>query len=136
MADHTLILDNEYITISYLPDKNTIYHTVHKPISGQPLREALLTGFQALQDLGCCKWLSDDRKNGPMSDEDREWGEININRRSLEAGWKYWALVVPEALLAAGSMAPTIEAMHTLGLRMMVFTTVEDGFRWLDQFEA
>ncbi len=135
MADNMIILDNEYITISYLPDKKTIYHTVHQPISGQQLRDALLVGFQALQDYGCHKWLSDDRKNGPMSDEDREWGEINLNRRSLEAGWKYWALVVPEMLVAAGSMAPTIEAMHGLGLRMMVFSNVEEAFKWLDEFK-
>jgi hypothetical protein len=133
MADVTIV-DNEYITIKFLPDKKMIYHTVHQPISGQNLRDALTAGFNALQKYGVSKWLSDDRKNGPMSDEDRDWGAENINRRSLEAGWKYWALVVPQQIVAAGSMAPTIEAMFDLGLRMMVFSKVEDAVAWLDQF--
>ncbi|MBI5958639.1 MAG: hypothetical protein HY866_07890 [Chloroflexi bacterium] len=134
MAD-VIIVDNKYITIKFLPDKKMIHHTVHQPISGQNLRDALTAGFNALQHYGVSKWLSDDRKNGPMSDEDRDWGAENINRRSLEAGWKYWALVVPQALVAAGSMVPTIEAMFDLGLRMMVFSTVEEAFEWLDQFD-
>lgn len=133
--ESNIIVDNEYITIIDLPDKKMLYHTVHKPLGGQPFRDALLTGYQALQDLGYSKWLSDDRLNGPMSDDDRAWGEENINRRSIEAGWKYWALVVPKELVAAGSMTPTIEAMHELGLRMMVFSEVDEAFAWLDQFK-
>ena len=67
----TIILDNQYITIKFLPEKKMIYHTVHQPISGQDLRDALTTGFDALKSYGVSKWLSDERKNGPMSDEDR-----------------------------------------------------------------
>lgn len=129
------VLDNEHITISYLPDKKIIYHTVHKPISGQVLRDSLLAGYEALQHYGATKWLSDDRQNGPMSDEDREWGEINLNRRSMEAGWKYWALVVPQVVAAAGSMASTMTSLYELGLRMMVFTELEPAFEWLDSLE-
>ena len=128
----TIIVDNEYITIRYLDDKKMLYHTVHKPISGQPLRDALITGYDALKEYGISKWLSDDRKNGPMSDEDREWGEVNLNQRAMEAGWKYWALVVPEQVVAAGSMAPTIRALYDYGLRMMVFSDLEEAFKWLD----
>lgn len=131
----TTVLDNPYITIKYLPDKKMIYHTVHQPLSGQPLRDALMAGFNALQSYGVCKWLSDERKNGPMSEEDRAWGEVNLNRRSMEAGWKYWALIVPEQVAAAGAMAPTMNAMYELGLRMMVFTNVEEASAWLDKFD-
>lgn len=131
----TIILDNQYITIRYLPDKKMIYHTVHQPFSGQPLRDALVAGFDALQEHKVCKWLSDERKNGPMSADDVEWGNKNLNQRSMEAGWKYWALVVPEQVVAAGAMVPTMNALYELGLRMMVFVSVEEAFEWLDRFE-
>ena len=58
----TIILDNQYITIRYLPDKKMIYHTVHQPFGGQDLRDALATGFDALRQYGLHKWLSDERK--------------------------------------------------------------------------
>ena len=134
MAD-IMILDNEYISMSYLPDKKILYHTVHQPIGGKILRDALLLGIESLQKYGAHKWLSDDRKNGPMSAEDQAWGAVNVNQRAIEIGWKYWALVVPEQLVAAGSMAPIIEANFELGMRMMVFSDVKEAIHWLDQFK-
>jgi hypothetical protein len=130
-----IIVDNEYITLSYVPDKKFVYHTVHKPVSGQILREALSAGIETLQKYGAHKWLSDDRKNGPFSAEDRAWGAANLNDRAAEIGWKYWALVVPEQMIAAGSMAPIIEANYERGMRMMVFSEVKEAIQWLDRFE-
>lgn len=134
MSDLTIV-DNEYITMKYLADKKTIYHVVHQPINGAPLREALLKGFNALHDYGATKWLSDDRKNGPMSKEDEDWNRENLNRGLVGTEWKYWALIVPEVVVAAGAMVQTMEELHAQGLRMMVFSDVEAGFEWLDQFE-
>ncbi|MBI5958597.1 MAG: hypothetical protein HY866_07680 [Chloroflexi bacterium] len=130
-----IIIDNEYISMSYLPDKKFVYHTTYKPVSGQILRDALLAGLETLQKYGAHKWLSDERKNGPMTREDQEWGRVNLNPRAVEIGWKYWALVVPEQLIAAGSMAPAIEEYYELGMRMMVFSDVKEAIQWLDRFE-
>jgi hypothetical protein len=129
------IVDTAYITIQYLPDKKMIYHVMHKPVSGQPLRDALMEGTEALRQYGVTKWLSDDRKGGPLPPEDAEWGFNVWNRRTVEMGWKYWALVVPEAIEAAGSMMPVIDSLYQLGLRMRVFTKLEDAFAWLDSVE-
>ncbi len=49
------IMDNEYITMYYVPEKKTIYHTVHQPISGKPLHEALGKGFAALEEYNATK---------------------------------------------------------------------------------
>lgn len=130
-----ILLDNEYVTLRYLEDKKMLYHTVHKPVSGQPYRDFLKMGFDYLQEHGITKWVSDDRNNGPMTDEDREWGDANLTKRAMEAGWKYWALVVPEVLIAAGSMEPTMAALFEYGLRMMVFASVEEAFKWIEQFD-
>jgi hypothetical protein len=129
-----IVLDNEYITLRYLPDKKMLYHTVHKPISGQPQRDALSVGFDALQKYGISKWLSDDRNNGPVSEEDMAWATANL-RRPIEAGWKYWALVVPQMVVAAGAMIPTIQTLYNFGLRMEVFSKLEEAFEWLDHLE-
>ncbi len=128
------IIDNESITIQYLPDKKIIYHTIHKPISGQPLREALMAGTEALRQYGATKWLSDDRKNGPLPPEDAEWG-VAWNRQTVAVGWKYWAIVVPKTIEAAGSMSPAISSLYDLGLQMRVFSQLEDAFAWLESVE-
>ncbi len=131
-----IILDNEYITVQYLPDKKIMYHTIHQPIDGQPLKDAFNAGTDALKQYGACKWLSDDRKNGPQSQEFFSWGFKEWSPRTIAAGWKYWAIVVPTELASAGTMAPAIDAYYDLGLRVMVFTDVEEATQWLDRFEG
>ena len=128
-----VIYDDEFITVKYLDDKRIIYHTVHKLIEGQPLRDALVAGTEALKTYGACKWLSDDRLNGPLTPEDIEWGFINWNLPTIKAGWKFWAVVVPTELIAAGSMTQTINTLFDLGLRVMAFDNLKEAVEWLDK---
>lgn len=133
-----VIVDNEYITLQYFPDKRTIYHVVHKPIGPQQeqlMIDTLNEGTEALRRYGVCKWLSDDRLNGPLPDHLIEWGFNDWNPRTIQAGWKYWANVVPHELVAAGTLAPVMANLYELGLRMQVFTTTEEAFDWLDRME-
>lgn len=132
MADDVIVVDNEYITVRYVPDKEFIHHTIHKPIGDQTFKEALMTGTETLIEYGACKWLSDDRKNGPVSTEVIEWGYREWNPLTIEAGWKYWALVVPTEVVSAGSLAPTINALHKMGLSVMAFDDLNKAIAWLD----
>lgn len=132
--DNITIYDSEYITVEYHPEAALIYHTIHKPIEldeGQYLKDAVIVGAQALKKYGLCKWLSDDRKNGPLPDELVEWANREWNIPTIEAGWKYWANVVPVDVHAANTLTPIINHLYRLGLTMMVFTTVEDAKSWL-----
>lgn len=133
--NHITIVDNEYITIEYIPEKKLIYHTIHQPVNGPKLRDALNLGTEALGKYGATKWLSDDRKNGPLPPEDIEWGFNDWNRRTAKLGWKYWAIVVPQEIAAADSLSPVIDDLYEVGLRMMVFTNLEEAFAWLDKME-
>jgi hypothetical protein len=129
------LYSSEYITVEYLPDKKIIYHVVHKPIGGQHLRDDLNAGTAAMEKYGACKWLSDDRKNGPLPADDVEWGDKDWNPRTIKIGWKYWALVVPNEVISAGAMTPVIEHLYELGLVMRVFTTAEKAVQWLESKE-
>ena len=45
------IVENEYITVQYLPDRKAIYQVVHKPIPDQPLKDALNAGTRSAQAI-------------------------------------------------------------------------------------
>lgn len=137
MMPNITIYNSEYITVEYWVDHNLIYHTVNRPISGQlPIfKEALNAGTDALQKYKVHKWLSDDRNNDELTPEGNEWSFSDWQPRTLKAGWKYWALVVPTTLAAAGTLTPIIESLYARGLRMMVFTTVESAVAWLDNIQ-
>ena len=47
-----------------------------------------------------------------------------------------WAEVVPQELAAAGTMMPLIEILFDMGVRLMVFTDVEEAFACLDGLEG
>src|SRR5690606_29287584 len=127
--------DNEFVTVEYVPDKGMIHHTIHMPIGDrvQMFMEALDAGTEALREHGATKWLSDDRKNGPLAPELVEWGVQDWNPRTISYGWKYWANIVPQEIASAGTLIPTIENLHKLGLRMQVFTSLEAALDWLDK---
>lgn len=129
------LFDNEFVTVEYLSDKGLIYHTIHKPVEDRvPMFiQALNAGTEALRKYGATKWLSDDRKNGPLHNDLIEWGFTDWNPRTISYGWKYWANVVPQEVASAGTLIPTIEDLHKRGLRMQVFTTVEEAMAWLDK---
>jgi hypothetical protein len=133
-----VLMDNEYITIECPPDKKLIAHVIHKPMGEeqiQLLKDALNAGTAALGEYRATKWLSDDRKNGPLPPEMVHWGNTDWNPRTMQAGWKYWAVVVPQEIAAAGTLRPVIEMLYDLGLRMRVFTNIEEATAWLDEME-
>ena len=134
MSSPIIIVDNEFITVRYLPDKRIIYHTVHKPIESKLFMEALTAGEEVMRKNGACKWLSDDRKIGPLAAEmvagRREWGAGLV-----AAGWKYWANIVPSETVAARTLVPVVDTLFELGLHMMVSTNLDEALQWLESVE-
>src|SRR5271165_5922417 len=96
----TTIIDNEYATLRYHSDKKIVHHTFLKPIAGDAFREILTRGIDLLAEHQAEKWLSDDRGNGPLSEADTEWSMQTWFPKAKAAGWKYWALVVPQNIMA------------------------------------
>jgi hypothetical protein len=125
------ILDNQYATLVYHTDAKVVHHTFHKPIGAEKFREVLNLGVTAMAKYGASKWLSDDRNNSVLSDEDTEWSKNNWFPRALQAGWKYWALVVPQDILAQMNLKEFVDTYFDQGLRIMVFTDPRDAMKWL-----
>jgi hypothetical protein len=129
---NTEIYKNDFILMEYVPEKGMIQHVIHKPIADQMFREALDAGTETLKKQGATKWLSDDRKNGPLSDEFLEWSSTDWQPRTIAAGWKYWAVIVPGEVVSAGTLTPVINALYEHGLTMMVFDDFDKALNWLD----
>ncbi len=128
---HTAIIDNEYASLIYYNDAKIVHHTFRKPISGEPFRQVLNTGIETLPKHGASKWLSDDRGNSALPDDDTVWAQSNWFPRALAAGWKFWALVVPEDMMARLNLAEFVQSYYDQGLRIMVFTQSAAALDWL-----
>jgi hypothetical protein len=128
-----IITDNAYVTLRYLPDQKVVHHTIHQVVDEAVFKKALTAGVAALKQYRISKWLSDDRNNGPFTPEFSGWAINEWIPSAIANGWKYWANVVPTDLAAAGTLAPFMDALYEMGLRMMVFTNVEEALTWLGQ---
>ncbi len=135
MSDIT-VLKNEFATLTYHPDARIVHHTFHQPISGAEFRSVLNTGAETLQKYGAAKWLSDDRKNMALPEDDTQWSMTDWFPRAVRAGWKYWALVVPPDFLARLNLAEFVESYFEQGLRIMVFTEPDEALEWLRNVDA
>jgi hypothetical protein len=125
------VLNNEYATLVFHEDTKIVHHTFHKVIGGDSFRSVLNSGVELLKQNHAQKWLSDDRNNSALSDEDTQWSMTQWFPRAKEAGWKYWALVVPEDMMARLNLKDFVDSYYDQGLRIMVFTDPNVAMDWL-----
>jgi hypothetical protein len=127
------IIDNEYLTLWYYPETKIVHHQFHKFVHGEALREGFTEGARLLEKYGAQKWLSDDRKNAAFTKEDQEWKDSDWRPRVVRAGWKYWALLLPEKTIGQMSMKRIISEKYTdLGITIDFFDDPQEALKWLE----
>lgn len=125
------IFSNEQMTVRYLQEEKIIYHTMHGQVSGQPFRDAILAATKVLKDNKATKWLSDDRLNPSLKKEDQEWTSKVWQPQVLEAGWKYWAIIMPEEAIGKMRMSIMASQYLQLGVTVKAFSRLDEGFSWI-----
>lgn len=129
--DYQIVQDDEWATVRYEKDDGYVYHTMHQPLTGDIFRKTLNKGLDTLKNNKATKWLSDDRKNGQFAPDDVEFAVADWGPRAADAGWKYWALVVPESMAGRAGMRGIVETFHKMGVHVAIFTDLEDARTWL-----
>lgn len=126
------LIDNEFASLWYYPDTKIIHHQFKKFIYGPAFREVIMKGLEYFENEGCEKWLSDDRGNSALHPDDKEWGDTNWTPRVIAAGWKYWALILPEKVIGQMNMRRLIQEYLERGVEVEVFSNPEEGLAWLE----
>ncbi len=126
------IIDNDHATLIYHPDTKIVHHVFHRTVQGEFFREVLLGGLEVFKQYQANKWLSDDRMNSVLPEDDTEWAKTVWFPQVLDAGWKHWAVVIPPRALALLNMKEFIDTYRPFGLRAMLFKEPEPALRWLE----
>lgn len=126
-----IILDNEWMTLRYYPVDGIIHHTWKKNCSGQVFREMMLGASEYLGSHKGSKWLSDDRHFTVMTEEDSLWGRSVWFEKTIHAGWKHWAILLPERHVGQESMQMMVNEYRAVGINAKVFSTLESAMDWL-----
>jgi hypothetical protein len=128
-----VILDNELITVWYYPERKLIHHKMKATCHGQDFRDALTRGAEAMEQYKGIKWLSDDRLNGnALPTDDETWATTIWFPRIKAAGWRYWAIVAPEAVIGQVNMSKFMLMYAELGISARMFSDPDLAFTWID----
>lgn len=126
------ILDKEYVTLWYHPESKIVHHQFHKFIYGDKFREVLEKGLEIFKQYGATKWLSDDRLNSALPAADSKWGLEDWNPRVFAAGWKYWAVVVPDKVAGQLNINWLMRENIAHGLQVKAFDDADEALKWLE----
>lgn len=126
-----ILYDSPFAIMWYHPDKKIVHHQIRKFMFGEEFHKFLLIGTEAMKKNRACKWLSDDRSNSALSKEDMEWGATNWFPQTIRAGWKFWAIVQPEKIIAQINMEKLAENYANAGIVAKFFTDADEAMKWL-----
>lgn len=125
------VLDNDRATLWYHEETGIVHHHFKRPVRGKDFRQVLESGLILLREHGSAKWLSDDRNNSALTPEDSLWTRNDWSLRAFEAGWRHWAVVLPEYVVGKMDMARYIAEGRERGINVRVFSDPEDALAWL-----
>lgn len=125
------ILDTPGASLWYYPKEKIVHHQIHRYVCGPELRELLTRGGEVLKKNGARKWLSDDRKNGPLSKEDGQWADQIWLPPVVAAGWNTWAMVHPELVIGQMNVKQFTDGFAKKGLTVKVFDDPAKAMAWL-----
>ena len=126
-----VILDNEFAIVLYHVRHKIVHHTFRKPVTSAVFREALTRGVELFERRGANKWLSDDRANNALHPEDGKWAMEVWSKRAIAAGWKAWAIVMPDAALGKANMRRFIREYSDQGVDVNIFDGADEALEWL-----
>ncbi|MBP7282797.1 MAG: hypothetical protein KBA66_14540 [Leptospiraceae bacterium] len=130
--DKEIVLDNEYVTMWFHQDKKIVHHKYHQFLKGDYIRNQLNGGVDLLIKHKAKKWLSDNRNVGPHTADDTEWINTIWLPNAIKAGWKFWALVQPESVIAQMNLRTITKTFADMGVTVQVFSDPDIALKWLE----
>ena len=67
-----------------------------------------------------------------IPEDDAHWGITEWSQMAMDAGWKYWAILVPDAIEGRINMKEFIDDNFEKGVQIALFDVVEEAMAWLE----
>jgi hypothetical protein len=129
----TIIIESDAVSLRYYPHTKIVHHELRRFVHGEEFRQVLEKGLEVFKQRGACKWLSDDRGNGALKPTDAEWALNDWAPRVMAAGWKFWAVVMPEKVIGQMNMKRWIATYSEQGVTAMAFSDPVEAMTWLEK---
>jgi hypothetical protein len=131
--DVITIIQSEAVTLRFYPKQKIVHHEFRQFVCGDQFRDVLKKGLEIVQREGATKWLSDDRGNSAITPDDGDWAVKEWAPRVMAAGWKYWAVVMPEKVIGQMNMRRWIKTYAEQGITAQAFSDPVEAMIWLER---
>jgi hypothetical protein len=132
MQEPEILIETPAVVLRYHPRTKIVHHELRQFVHGETFRGVLEKGLEIFRKRGAKKWLSDDRGNGPLKPADGDWALNDWAPRVMAAGWKAWAVVMPEKVLGQMNMKRWIDTYAAQGVTVQAFTDPDEAMTWLE----
>mgnify|MGYP003531402513 CR=1 FL=1 len=127
------VVSNQYYDLLFHEDIKLVHHIYKPAMSSAQVKELLTAGTDLMEKYGATKWLSDNRQLvNTFSDDVAQWVNNVWLPRTIKAGWKYWAMVVPESVIGRADHVKYVESFYNTGIWVTVYTDVESAMKWIE----
>ncbi len=126
------VISNGQVSLVYHPDTKIVHHEFRQFVFGEQFRTVLMTGLDLMREHGACKWLSDDRGNASLAKEDMDWADSVWLPAVCDAGWRYWAAVMPESVIGQMNIRKWADKFRSVGVTAMAFSDPDAAMAWLE----
>lgn len=134
-----VLFDHPLIHVWFHERRRIVHHRINRPILAEELpviQAAFNSGTDTFKKYRANKWLSDDRHQLVLPSEVQAWCQTVWFPATRNAGWKYWAIVMPESAVARLYVTRLLPAMAFQGIEARTFPDVPDASTWLDKCDA
>lgn len=129
------VIDNESMSLFFHEEPKIVHHKIKKMLKDHEFMELLSKGAEYMEKYKAKKWLSDDRNNIVISQEANKWGDEVWAPRVIKAGFKYWAVVLPDKAVGKLQMNRFVKEYRTRGVTVEIFDDVDEALQWLEKCE-
>lgn len=112
--DTEVIYDSPYATLWYHPESKIIHHKIYKFSKAEEFLTFINLASNTLAEKGAKKWLSDDQSVLLVEKEGDTLNTEKWSKKTIEAGWKYWAIVKPKHVISQINMEKMVKYYNSL----------------------
>ncbi len=129
--DYQELIHTSDAILRYYPEWKIVHHRFLRTAPSHAFREVLLKGLELLKDGRADKWLSDDRENKSLVEEDAAWVDEFFAPMAFATGWKCWAMLLPESSRAEMTLRRLVRMTERTKLKFQVFVDDIMALDWL-----
>lgn len=129
----TQIIKTDRTGLWFHQGKGIVHHELKGFVQGKEYRDLLSRGLDELKKQKASKWLSDHREYQVVAPEDAQWSQDTWAPAAIAAGFKHWAIVMPEDAIGQSNMKRFADFYASKGVTVETFTTPESALAWLEK---